>query len=50
MKMGPDTLKIVHFLLDRGITGMKIYPFRAPENISPTTRSNRGLKWIRRHP
>jgi L-alanine-DL-glutamate epimerase-like enolase superfamily enzyme len=27
MKMGPDTEKIVKFLLDRGITGMKIYPF-----------------------
>jgi L-alanine-DL-glutamate epimerase-like enolase superfamily enzyme len=27
MKMGPDTAKIVKFLLDRGITGMKIYPF-----------------------
>src|SRR5688572_11046648 len=27
MKMGPDTAKIVRFLLDRGITGMKIYPF-----------------------
>ena len=27
MKMGQDTDKIVKFLLDRGITGMKIYPF-----------------------
>lgn len=27
MKMGQDTEKIVRFLLDRGITGMKIYPF-----------------------
>jgi galactonate dehydratase len=27
MKMGQDTEKIVTFLLDRGITGMKIYPF-----------------------
>jgi L-alanine-DL-glutamate epimerase-like enolase superfamily enzyme len=27
MKMGPDTAKIVKFLLDRGITGIKIYPF-----------------------
>ena len=26
-KMGPDTSKIVKFLLDRGVTGMKIYPF-----------------------
>ena len=28
-KMGPDTVKIVRFLLDRGITAMKIYPFHA---------------------
>jgi L-alanine-DL-glutamate epimerase-like enolase superfamily enzyme len=27
MKMGRDTDKIVRFLLDRGVTGMKIYPF-----------------------
>jgi len=27
MKMGQDTEKIVRFLLDRGINGMKIYPF-----------------------
>lgn len=27
MRMGQDTEKIVKFLLDRGITGMKIYPF-----------------------
>jgi galactonate dehydratase len=27
MKMGQDTEKIVNFLLDRGITGIKIYPF-----------------------
>ncbi len=27
MKMGEDTERIVKFLLDRGITGMKIYPF-----------------------
>ena len=27
MKMGPDTGKIVRFLLDRGVTGIKIYPF-----------------------
>jgi L-alanine-DL-glutamate epimerase-like enolase superfamily enzyme len=27
MRMGQDTGKIVRFLLDRGITGMKIYPF-----------------------
>jgi len=27
MRMGQDTENIVKFLLDRGITGMKIYPF-----------------------
>jgi L-alanine-DL-glutamate epimerase-like enolase superfamily enzyme len=38
-KMGPDTMKIVQFLLDRGITAMKIYPFSAPITTSPTRRS-----------
>lgn len=47
MKMGPDTMKIVHFLLDRGITGMKIYPFRAPEKYLSNDALEAGLKWIR---
>src|SRR5579864_4435523 len=32
MKMGRDTMKIAQFLLDRGTTAMKIYPFTAPDN------------------
>jgi L-alanine-DL-glutamate epimerase-like enolase superfamily enzyme len=32
MKMGRDTMKIVQFLLDRGTTAMKIYPFSAPDH------------------
>jgi galactonate dehydratase len=47
MKMGPDTMQIVHFLLDRGITGMKIYPFQAPEKYISNDALERGLKWIR---
>jgi galactonate dehydratase len=51
-KMGPDTEKIVKFLLDRGITGMKIYPFtdgpKQPEGqfISSETLDN-CLTWLR---
>ena len=47
MKMGPDTMKIVRFLLDRGITGMKIYPFRAADNYLTNRALEDGLKWIR---
>ena len=47
MKMGPDTMKIVHFLLDRGITGMKIYPFRGRDNYLTNQALEDGLKWIR---
>ncbi|HLJ17328.1 MAG TPA: mandelate racemase/muconate lactonizing enzyme family protein [Bryobacteraceae bacterium] len=47
MKMGPDTMKIVRFLLDRGITGIKIYPFRAPETYLSNQSLEQGLKWIR---
>lgn len=47
MKMGPDTMKIVRFLLERGITGMKIYPFRAPEKYLSNDALEKGLKWIR---
>ena len=47
MKMGPDTMKIVRFLLDRGITGMKIYPFRGQDNYLTNQALEAGLKWIR---
>ena len=47
MKMGPDTMKIVGFLLDRGVTAMKIYPFRGPEKYLSNEALEAGLKWIR---
>ena len=47
MKMGPDTMKIVRFLLDRGITGIKIYPFRGQDNYLTNQALEAGLKWIR---
>ncbi len=47
LKMGPDTLKIVRFLLDHGITAMKIYPFRAPEKYLSNEALEEGLKWIK---
>lgn len=47
MRMGPDTLKIVQFLLDRGVTAMKIYPFRAPEKYLSNQALEQGLRWIR---
>jgi len=47
MKMGPDTMKIVQFLLDRGTTAMKIYPFNANDNYLSNDGLERGLSWIR---
>jgi len=47
MKMGRDTMKIVRFLLDRGITGMKIYPFDAPDHYLSNRALEEGLHWIR---
>jgi galactonate dehydratase len=47
MKMGRDTLKIARFLLDRGITGMKIYPFEAPDHYLSNQALEKGLNWIR---
>ena len=47
MKMGPDTGRIVDFLLERGITAMKIYPFSAPDNYLSNEALERGLAWIR---
>jgi len=46
-KMGPDTMKIVRFLLDRGITAMKIYPFTAPDNYISNQALEEGMQWIR---
>jgi L-alanine-DL-glutamate epimerase-like enolase superfamily enzyme len=47
LKMGRDTLKIVQFLLDRGITAMKIYPFGAPDNYLSNQALDQGLAWIK---
>ena len=47
MRMGRDTMKIVEFLLERGVTGMKIYPFSAPDHYLSNEALERGLGWIR---
>lgn len=47
MKMGRDTIKIVNFLLDRGITGMKIYPFDASDHYLSNKDLEAGMRWIR---
>ena len=46
-KMGRDTMKIVQFLLDRGITAMKIYPFSAPDLYLSNQALDTGMSWIR---
>ncbi len=46
-KMGPDTVKIVRFLLDRGIKAMKIYPFSARGTYITGAEIDRGMQWIR---
>jgi L-alanine-DL-glutamate epimerase-like enolase superfamily enzyme len=46
-KMGRDTSKIVDFLLERGITAMKIYPFSAPDHYLSNDALEQGLGWIR---
>jgi len=47
MKMGRDTMKIARFLLDRSITGMKIYPFEASDHYLSNQALEEGLNWIR---
>lgn len=47
MKMGHDTSKIVNFLLDRGITAMKIYPFSTRGNTITTQEIERGVGWLK---
>jgi galactonate dehydratase len=47
MKMGPDTEKIVKFLLDRGVTGMKIYPFSSKDEMITTAEIDRCLLWLK---
>ena len=46
-KMGPDTAKIVSFLLDRGITAMKIYPFNTKGPYITASEIERGINWLR---
>ena len=46
-KMGPDTEKIVTFLLDRGITAMKIYPFRTEGGFISSEEIEKGVEWLR---
>jgi galactonate dehydratase len=47
MKMGPDTEKIVNFLLDRGITGMKIYPFSAKDETITSEELEKCILWLK---
>jgi L-alanine-DL-glutamate epimerase-like enolase superfamily enzyme len=47
LKMGRDTMQIVNFLLERGTTAMKIYPFTAPDNYLSGASLEKGLGWIR---
>jgi L-alanine-DL-glutamate epimerase-like enolase superfamily enzyme len=46
-KMGPDTEKIVTFLLDKGITAMKIYPFRSEGGFISSVGIDNGIEWLR---
>ena len=46
-KMGPDTEKIVTFLLDRGITAMKIYPFRTEGGFISSEEIEKGVGWLK---
>jgi L-alanine-DL-glutamate epimerase-like enolase superfamily enzyme len=46
-KMGADTVEIVRFLLDRGITAMKIYPFHAKGPYITAAEIDRGVGWLR---
>jgi galactonate dehydratase len=47
LKMGQDTEKIVKFLLDRGIKGMKIYPFSSKDETITTEELDRCLLWLK---
>jgi L-alanine-DL-glutamate epimerase-like enolase superfamily enzyme len=46
-KMGPDTEKIVTFLLERGITAMKIYPFRTEGDFISSEEIEMGVGWLK---
>lgn len=47
MKMGADTEKIVSFLLDRGITAMKIYPFSTDGGFISSIDIEKGVGWLK---
>jgi len=47
MKMGADTEKIVTFLLEKGITAIKIYPFRSEGGYISTVEIEKGIEWLR---
>jgi L-alanine-DL-glutamate epimerase-like enolase superfamily enzyme len=47
MKMGQDTEKIVRFLLDRNITGMKIYPFSSKDEFITSEELDRCVHWLK---
>ena len=47
LKMGADTDKIVSFLLERGITAMKIYPFRTDNAYISSSEIEKGVGWLR---
>jgi L-alanine-DL-glutamate epimerase-like enolase superfamily enzyme len=46
-KMGADTGKIVSFLLDMGITAMKIYPFSTNGGFISTEQIEKGVGWLK---
>jgi galactonate dehydratase len=46
-RMGVNTIEIVKFLMDRGISAMKIYPFDAPDHYLSNAALDRGMSWIR---
>jgi galactonate dehydratase len=46
-RMGPDTEKIVTFLLDKGITAMKIYPFSTEGGFISSAGIDKGIEWLR---
>lgn len=47
MKMGQDTEKIVNFLLERGITAMKIYPFSTSGRFMSSVDIEKGVNWLK---
>jgi galactonate dehydratase len=47
MQMGKDTEKIVRFLLERNITGMKIYPFEAKDEVITTAEIDKCVQWLK---